>query len=569
MSAAFQFCHPLRLFATAGLIILLAACSPAATTAPVAPATPVPSATLPPAPTATEVVSTPTPTVTAKTGWWTNAVFYEIFVRSFSDSNGDGKGDLNGITAKLDYLQQLGITGIWLMPINPSPSYHGYDVIDYRGVNPDYGTLNDFKNLLNEAHKRGIKIIIDYVLNHTSVQNPWFIAAQNTQSDKHDWYIWSVTDPGYAGPFGGTAWHKNAITGTYYYAIFDKSMPDLNYRNADVSKEMEDITRFWLKDVGIDGLRLDAARHLIEEGKAQSNTRSTHAWYQQFYTFYKNINPNALTIGEVWDSVSAMAPYVKNNELDLVFNFNLANAYVNGVRSRNANQLRGAVQYDLTYMPFNQYGSFLTNHDMDRVMSQFSSDMARMKSAAVLYLTGPGVPFIYYGEEIGMTGSKPDEDIRTPMQWSAEANAGFTTGKPWESVHGDYINKNVAAQSLDPNALLPLYRRLVALRKEHSALRQGNYVPIDCGNEYVYAALRTSDTESILIVLNLSDSPQKAYGLSLPTSALRGKYLPDPLLGEAAGTYATLKVGAQGEFDAYMPLPELPSGARLVLMLTQ
>jgi alpha-amylase len=213
--------------------------------------------------------------------WWNDTIFYEIFVRSFCDSNGDGIGDFNGITEKLDYLKNLGVTGLWLMPINPSPSYHGYDVTNYFAVNPDYGTIADFKTLVSEAHNRGIRVIIDMVLNHTSSQHPWFIAAQDPNSPYRNFYIWSDTKPVYSGPWGEQVWYPT-ITG-YYYAIFSQSMPDLNYRNTEVTAQMENAVKFWLETTGIDGFRLDAARHLIENGTVQANTPETHAWFKQFH----------------------------------------------------------------------------------------------------------------------------------------------------------------------------------------------------------------------------------------------------------------------------------------------
>jgi glycosidase len=499
----------------------------------------------------------------ANAAWWDDTVFYEIFVRSFYDSNGDGKGDFKGIIAKLDYLSGLGIKGIWLMPIQPSPSYHGYDVTDYRAVNPDYGTLDDFKQLLSEAHKRGIKVIMDFVLNHTSVQHPWFIASQDPKSDKRDWYIWSDTDPKYLGPWNEQVWHPGR--NGYYYGIFDAGMPDLNYRNPAVTQEMESTANFWLYDVGVDGLRLDGARHLIEQGRVQANTKATHEWYKQFYSFYKRVAPNAMTIGEVWDTVFAAVPYVQNKEMDLVFNFDLASAYMSGVSSGDAGKLNDSIKFDTTYFPPGQFGSFLTNHDQERVMSQLGGDVEKAKTAAVLYLTMPGVPFIYYGEEIGMLGAKPDEQIRTPMEWSAETNAGFTTGTPWEPVNTDYQARNVANQDKDPSSLLTLYRNLVSIRKAHPALREGQWLKVDSGATAVFAALRATNGEAILVLLNLSDAPVKDYRLNLATGPLKGQLTLQPLLG--AGSFSTLKANDAGGFTDFAPLPELPAHARLVVAL--
>ena len=485
-------------------------------------------------------------------------------MRSFYDSNGDGKGDLLGVSAKLDYLASLGIRGIWLMPIFPSPSYHGYDVTNYLTVNPDYGTVKDLKQLVTQAHQRGIKVILDFPLNHTSVQHPWFIASQDPQSDKRTWYIWSTTDPGYLGPMNNeVVWHPGKSG--YYYGIFDASMPDLNYRNPAVTKVMEDVARFWLQDVGVDGYRLDGAQYLIEQGRIQANTKATHEWYRQFHTFYKGINPNAMTIGEVWDTVFAAVPYVQNKEMDLVFNFDLASAYMSGVSSGDASKLSDSMKFDMTYFPPGQFGSFLTNHDMNRVMSTFGGDVEKAKTAAVLYLTMPGVPFVYYGEELGMLGAKPDEKIRTPMAWTAGTNAGFTTGVPWEPLNADATQHNVVNEDKDPNSLLSLYRTLIALRNSHPALREGQWLQINTTSTSVFAALRAGSGEIILVLLNLSDTPVKDYQLSLSAGPLKGTLTPQPLLG--AGTFNALSANDQGGFSGYTPVSELPAHARLVLAL--
>ena len=538
----------MRILSLLGLTLVLVACSTAST------ATPTPINTPEPTP-------TPAPTPHGAGAWWNDTVFYEIFVRSFYDSNGDGVGDLKGITAKLDYLTELGIKGIWLMPIHPSPSYHGYDVTDYRAVNPDYGTLDDFKQLLNEAHKRGIRVIIDFVLNHTSSEHPWFVASRDPKSDQRNWYVWSDTDPGYLGPWGQTVWHKDSSG--YYFGIFWEGMPDLNYRTPAVTQEMHAVTRYWLSEIGVDGLRLDGARHLIENKTVQINTKETHDWFGEFFKFYKSIKPDAMTVGEVWDGSINAAPYVQDNQMDLVFNFDMSSAYLTAVRNRYATVLNNEMARILKYYPIGQYGSFLTNHDMDRVMNQFSNDTGKAKAAAALYLTMPGVPFIYYGEEIGMNGAKPDEEIRTPMQWSSATNAGFSTHAPWEPVNGDYTAKNVAAQAKDTASLLTLYRKLVALRNEHAALRTGDLLRVESGATPVFAALRALGDEVILVLVNLSDAAVKEYGLSAASSPLKGALTPQVLLGD--GAFAPLTVDAQGGFSDYKPLAELPAGAIVVV----
>jgi alpha-amylase len=456
-------------------------------------------------------------------GWWNDAVFYEIFVRSFYDSNGDGVGDFNGITEKLDYLNDgdpattddLGVTGIWLMPIFPSPSYHGYDVTDYYGVNPQYGTLEDFKTLLEEAHKRGIRVIIDLVINHTSDQHPWFKEAKKDVKSKYrDWYIWRETDPGYKGPWNERVWHPSS-TG-YYYGIFEAFMPDLNYNNPKVTKEMNNIVAFWLEDVGVDGFRLDAAKHLIEDGATQQNTDATHEWFTQFRPTYKKVNPEAMTVGEFFgDSYSTLAKYTSGDQLDLAFNFNLAEAFISSANRGQSAYTMDAIEYSLKAMPNAQFSPFITNHDQDRAMSQFYGEVEKAKLAASLLLTAPGAPFIYYGEEIGMVGKKPDENIRCPMQWSNGSNAGFTTGRPWRAPDSGYAQTNVQTETEDFTSLLSHYRSLIRIRNAHPALRTGSVTFPSTGKSSVYASLRVKDGETILVLINLSEKPINDYKLDL------------------------------------------------------
>jgi len=471
--------------------------------------------------------------------WWNDAVFYEIFVRSFNDSNGDGIGDFNGITEKLDYLNDgdpnttadLGVTGIWLMPIFPSPSYHGYDVTDFYGVNPQYGTMEDFKKLLAEAHKRGIRIIIDMALNHTSDQHPWFKEAKKDVNSKYrDWYIWSETDPNYKGPWNERVWHPS--TTGFYYGIFEAFMPDLNYNNPKVTKEMDKVSAFWLKEVGVDGFRLDAAKHLIEESRKQENTASTHEWFKDYRPVYKAANPEAMTVGEIsGDTPQTLADYTSGDQLDLVFNFHLANAFISSANRGQAAYATDAITYSGKAMPNAQYASFLTNHDQDRAMSQLYGEVDKAKVAAALLLTSPGVPFIYYGEEIGMVGKKPDEDIRRPMQWSGAENAGFSGGKPWRQPDAGYSEVNVAAQTGDPASLLSHYRALIKIRSEHPALRTGATEIVATGNPAVFAALRVFENETILVLVNLSEQPVRDYALDFTGQAFSSNASMEPLMG--------------------------------------
>ena len=503
--------------------------------------------------------------------WWNDTVFYEVFVRSFYDSNGDGIGDLNGLTQKLDYLNDgnpdtttdLGITGLWLMPINASPSYHGYDVSDYYAVNPAYGTLDDFRNLLAEAHKRGMRVTIDFVMNHTSTQHLWFQAAQDPQSPFRDWYIWATSHPGYKGPWGQDVWYRTSSG--YYYAIFWQGMPDLNYSNPAVVAEMEKVASFWLKEVGVDGFRLDAAKHIIEEGENQENTPSTHFWWKDFRTFYKSVNPQAMTVGEVWTSNQAVATYVQGDELDLAFNFDLAKAILDNTGSRNARALSSAIEKTVSAFEPGSWAVFLSNHDQPRPMTMLMEDNAKAKTAATVLLTIPGVPYLYYGEEIGMTGQKPDERIRTPMQWSAEHEAGFTSGTAWEVINPNFAEYNVAAQTADSASLLSHYRTLIQLRNQHAALRVGEYLPVEADNRNVLAFLRVSNEETVLVVINLGKDAVGEVRLSLETGPLTGKVKVAPLFGQ--GKFIPPQVNAQGGFEGYQPLPEIPANSSFILQL--
>lgn len=495
--------------------------------------------------------------------WWNDSVFYEIFVRSFFDSSGDGIGDLNGITQKLDYLNDgdpatttdLGITGIWLMPIFPSPSYHGYDVTDYYAVNPEYGTMEDLKTLLAEAHGRGIRVIIDLVLNHTSSRHPWFEQARHPASPYHDWYVWSDTDPGYPGPWGQPVWWP--LDGRYYYGMFVAGMPDLNYTNPAVTAEMQDVVRFWLEEVGVDGFRLDAAKHLIEEGSIQAHTAATHAWWAGLRPVYKQANPQAVTVGELWDSIETSVEYVQGDELDLAFEFTLAGAFLQSARDGNAAAANSQLRLVSAVYPPLQYAPFLTNHDQVRVMTELRDAVEKAKVAASMLLTAPGVPFLYYGEEVGMQGEKPDEWIRRPMQWSGGDFAGFSTVAPWQSAGPGWERYNAALEAGDPASLLSHYRSLIQARNQHAALRVGDVSVITSGNRALYSVLRVSHQEAVIVLVNLSGETITGYRLSLEESGLpEGRHVPAAILGE--GALDVLTVSPKGGFSQYVPVPAVP-----------
>jgi alpha-amylase len=443
------------------------------------------------------------------------------------------------------------------MPIHPSPSYHGYDVINYYAVNSEYGTMNDFKHLLEEAHNRGMRIIIDLVLNHTSSQHPWFIDANSSPDSKYrDYYVWSDTSQGngwYAGQHG------------FYFAFFCDCMPDLNYRNPAVTADMLKVTDYWLNTIGADGFRVDAAKHLIEEGDQRENTPATHEWYKKFYVAYKAQDPEAYTVGEVFGAGASVVKSYTGDQLDQIFNFEMASGFVNSVNGGSNSGITSAVKFALQDMPDFDFATFLTNHDQNRVMSVFHGDVGKAKAAATLLLTTPGTPFIYYGEEIGMQGVKPDEDIRLPMQWSAKSNAGFTTGTPWRAPAGDYRQVNVAAQDEDVDSLLNHYRTLTRLRKENTALINGQITLVDTGNSAIYAALLRSASEKLLVIVNLKGTRISDYQLSVNESVLADAVItPRSLLGDIQAKPVTI---SGGKFDGYRPVDELLPYGSYILQL--
>lgn len=508
--------------------------------------------------------------------WWTDRVFYEVFVRSFADSDGDGIGDLAGLTARLDELNDgdpstttdLGVTALWLMPVAASPSYHGYDVTDYLTVEPDYGTNDDFKALITAAHERGMEIIVDLVINHTSVEHPWFQEARQRGSAREDWYLWADEHPGFGGPSGRPVWHANGDR--WYYGYFWDGMPDLNVANPDVTAELDRIATFWLDEMGAAGFRLDAARHLIEDGSTLDNTPATFAWLQGFRDRSKATDPDALVLGEVWDATSVASRYVRDGALDLAFDFGLASQFLSAVRFGDPGSL-SIIQAEVSAAyPAGSYAAFLTNHDQDRTFDMLGRDVAAAKQAATLLLTNPGIPFIYYGEEIGLRGRKPDEKIRTPMPWTGEAPGyGFSTAKPWEPMAEDVATTNVAAQTDDPASLLSHYRTLIGLRAAHPALGvTGSLTSVQASVKGVYAVLRHDPVsgESAIVISNLTDEPVPDVGLSLTDGPLCGT----PSLGLALGSptvdLGSLQVTATGGFDGWSVGDLGPHGDLLVTL---
>jgi glycosidase len=510
---------------------------------------------------------------------WRDRTFYEVFVRSFSDSDGDGIGDLAGLTAKLDTLNDgdpttstdLGITGIWLMPVAEAASYHGYDVIDYTAVEEDYGDLGTMRSFVQAAHERGILVIVDFVINHTSSRNPWFVDAL-AGGEHRDWYIWSDTDPGWPAVAGPNPWHRTS-DGDFYYGAFSDEMPDLNLRNPDVTAALTGIATTWLDDIGVDGFRIDAAKHLIETGaNDQVNTPETKAWLADFRAVIHQAHPDALVLGEVWDARGVSASYTRDGALDMSFDFLVGPAIASGAQGDVTTATASLEEVATRYAP-GAAATFLSNHDQPRIATQLNGDADALARAAALLLTGPGVPFIYYGEELGMTGTKPDPDIRAPYPWDGTAPGfGFTTGTPWEPFSEGAATANRAAEADDLTSIWSTYRDLVQLRDATPALRAGDFVRVKTSNISVAAWLRDVADQHVLVLHNLGDEPAADVSLDLREGPLCGT--PTPLYLYAASPEeldeATLPtITPSGGLDGYVPLPNLPAGATVVFELSQ
>lgn len=500
------------------------------------------------------------PVVQWQHDWASGAVFYEIFVRSFSDSNDDGIGDINGLIEKLDYLNDgnpattsdLGIEGIWLMPVFESPSYHGYDTVDYETIERDYGTNADFARLLEEAHRRGIRVIVDFVVNHTSNQHPWFVeSASATSSPKRNWYVWSPVQQGWTQPWGGNSptWHSSK--GAYYYGVFWSGMPDVNWTNGESKAEMFRIARHWLQQ-GVDGYRLDATRYLVETGggPGQADTPQTHAALKELGEVVRRTKPEAILVAENWTTAPIIATYYGNtdvikggDEMPMNFNFPLADAILRGVSAGTASGISSTIEQMQSLYPAGVLDApFLTNHDQRRIASELSNNSTKLRNASAILLSLPGVPFLYYGEEVGIQNgpTSGDESKRTPMPWTPQG--GFTTGTPWFQYAPGIATTNVASQTGDPGSLLSRYRTLIAVRKSSPALRKGTLQLLP-GTSQVLVFLRRDASETVLVAHNLSDSFATASSLNVQASRF------ETLFGDASVTPA----GAAGAFSVTLP----------------
>ncbi|GAB4014633.1 alpha-amylase family glycosyl hydrolase [Spirosoma koreense] len=449
-------------------------------------------------------------------------VHYEIFVRSFADTNGDGIGDLNGVTNSLDYLKDLGISAIWLMPISPSPSYHKYDVTDYYGIDPEYGTMADFRRLLDEAHRRDIAVIIDLVIHHTSLQHPWFReAAKGPANPYWNYYKWLrpdeirkrklatrdiTADSGERSP-----WHsvRGASYSEQYYGMFWSGMPDLNFDHPPVREEVFTIARYWLNEVGVDGFRLDAARHLYREAEEPKN----HAFWEEFGRQVEAAKPGAYTVGEVWTRPQHIAPYFRG--LKANFNFDLRLVLEEIVRSEDDTE--ELIEF-LAYV----HGSFssvnpqfidaliLSNHDQNRIGSLLKGNIDHLKVAANLLLTLPGLPYLYYGEEIGMLGLKPDENLREPFLWDIRARDKQRTSWRRGRYSTSLTVRPLAVQQADPASLFNHYKRFIQFRNSHPVLNDNLSRLYQSGIRQkgtVSFIRQTENGQRVLILHNLTKAP--------------------------------------------------------------
>jgi glycosidase len=500
--------------------------------------------------------------------WWQTCVIYQIYPRSFQDSNDDGIGDLKGIEQRLDYLIGLGVDAIWISPVYPSPMVDfGYDVAGYCDIDPCFGTLADFDDLLMRAHRRGLKVLLDFVPNHTSDQHPWFVESRAARDNrKRDWYIWRdvAADGGppnnWISDFGGSAWQWDEITGQYYYHAFLKEQPDLNWRHPDVQAALYDVMRFWF-DRGVDGFRIDVLWHMLKAADFPDNPPNPeyrpgmgemHRLLQRHSTDQPEVHRIAaamrdiadsygarglgerVLIGEIYLPIDRLMHYYGRERpgVHLPFNFQLIDM------PWDARTLAAAITDYEAALPFAGWPNWvLGNHDRPRVAARLGQAQARV--AAVLLLTLRGTPTLYYGDELGLSDVMIEssqvrdprelrepglalgrDPVRTPMPWDGGENAGFSAAEPWLPLHADWRTRNVARMMEDPRSILTLYRRLLALRRDCPALSIGDFVLLNVEDE-ILVYERRHDSERLLVALNLGGRPHR---LQLPDWA-RGSRL--------------------------------------------
>jgi len=504
--------------------------------------------------------------------WYKDSVFYEVSVRAYADSNADGIGDLPGLTSKLDHIAALGVDCIWLLPIYPSPlGDDGYDVSDFTAIHPDYGAVADFRNLVEEAHRRGLRVIADLIPNHSSNQHPWFQASRDPRHPEHakyrDWYVWSETDQRYQDAriifldFEPSNWTWDPLRQAYYWHRFFYHQPDLNYDNSQVQQAMLDVLAFWL-DQGIDGFRVDAVPYLFErEGTNCENLPETHAFLKRMRAFVDEYAPGALLLSEANQWPEDVRPYFGDgDEFHMNFHFPLMPRIFMALARADRTPILEILERTPPIPASCQWATFLRNHDeltlemvteeerrfmwdfyapeprmrlnlgiRRRLAPLFDHDRARLEAAHSLLFTLPGSPVLYYGDEIGMGDNiwlKDRDGVRTPMQWAAGLNAGFSTAPP-EDLPVPLIDKgpaayplvNVEAQNADPGSLLNWLKATLAVRKTCPALARGDIRFLTPPNKAVLAYLRAGSDETILVVNNLSD---QAQGVNLDLSEFAG-----------------------------------------------
>ncbi|WP_243636307.1 alpha-amylase family glycosyl hydrolase [Flavobacterium aquariorum] len=489
--------------------------------------------------------------------WWKESVFYQIYMPSYADSNGDGYGDFKGMTAKLDYLQSLGIKGIWLTPFLTSPKVdNGYDIANYYEVDPTYGNKADFDVFLKEAHKRGIKVIMDMVLNHTSTDCKWFQESRKSKDNPYrDYYIWKDKPNNWESFFGGTAWQKEAETNQYYYHKFDVRMADLNWANPKVVAEVQKVLRYWL-DTGVDGFRLDVINFLntdgitndnpFKDGQQQHINDIDQAGVKNAMQMIKstvNEYSNRFIVGEIGsDKIEVLKQYQSQDLLDVVFNFNFGS--IKTFSSKRIFDELQSMEKNMSNYPTLFFGS----HDMPRIIDRLADGNSnRALALAALMLTAKGVPFVYYGEEIGMhniiaknlkemvdiqgkthyelalaKGKNPDQALkegnehnrdksRSPMQWNGNAFAGFSKEKTWIKINSDYKKNNVQELLNKENSILNRYKKLIALRNNEKALQYGAYNRLEHKSDQILFT-RSFEGDQITVVINFGSEKK----ISLP-----------------------------------------------------
>lgn len=433
-------------------------------------------------------------------------VFYNIFPKSFADSNGDNRGDIEGITLSLDYLDNLGIKGLWLNPIHPSPTYHRYDVTDYLAVDPELGTIDDFVELIEQAHEREMVVIMDMVLNHSSSSHPWFQKAINGEEPYVDYYR-IVKDEDFTSDLypNREGWYHLENKGIWYYAAFWSEMPEFNADSVELRIEFRKILKYWL-DLGVDGFRYDAAYHLYDSAEAEIRT-PTMQRNQQFWLemkdYVKSINPEAYVVAEVWSDSKTVQAY--SSGFDSLFNFDFATKVLEGVNRGQPLEILTSIlnhQRAMTERNPNFLDAiFLSNHDQPRVMTVFGNDRNKMNLASSILLTMPGNPYIYYGEELGYLGNKPDEQIREPFLWGEGSRV---TTPLWEPIKFNTNTADVQAQQQDSNSLYHHYRSLIHIRHENEALLKGEMSFLNVSSN-VLAYERTSENQRMVALHNFSN----------------------------------------------------------------